>query len=84
MRLKAALEGDLKKHMKEEYRTAERAVTLGIREATNGLKMSMRRQVHSSGLGQRMANTWRGDIYPRGQKMAGGWPFQHQMPRSAV
>ncbi len=27
----------------------------------------MRRQVHSSGLGQRMANTWRGDIYPRGQ-----------------
>ena len=25
MRLKAALEGDLKKHMKEEYRTAERA-----------------------------------------------------------
>ena len=41
MRFKAALEGDLKKHMKEEYHTAERAVTLGIREATNGLKMSM-------------------------------------------
>lgn len=40
---------------------------LGIREATTWLKMSMRRQVHSSGLGQRMANTWRGDIYPRGQ-----------------
>ena len=43
MRLKAALEGDLKKHMKGEYRMAERAVTLGIREATNGLKMPMRR-----------------------------------------
>jgi len=67
MRLKAAIEGDLKQYMKEEYQTAERAVTLGIREATNGLKMAMRRQVHSSGLGQRMANTWRGDIYPRGQ-----------------
>lgn len=67
MRLKAAIEGDLKQYMKEEYQTAERAVTLGIREATTGLKMAMRRQVHSSRLGQRMANTWRGDIYPRGQ-----------------
>tara|TARA_Y100001936_G_C15925285_1_gene586331 strand:- start:157 stop:813 length:657 start_codon:yes stop_codon:yes gene_type:complete len=67
MRLKAAIEGDLKQYMKEEYQTAERAVTMGIREATTGLKMAMRRQVHSSGLGQRMANTWRGDIYPRGQ-----------------
>lgn len=67
MKLKMAFEGNLKKYMKEEYQTAERAVTIGIREATNGLKHSMRRQVHSSGLGQRMANTWRGDIYPKGQ-----------------
>ena len=67
MRLKAAIDGDLKQYMKEEYQTAEHAVTLGIREATTGLKMAMRRQVHSSGLGGRMANTWRGDIYPRGK-----------------
>ena len=67
MRLKAAIEGDLKQYMKEEYHTAERAVTMGVREATNGLKLAMRRQGHSSGLGQRMANTWRGDIYPRGK-----------------
>ncbi len=31
----------------------------------------MRRQVHSSGLGQRMANTWRGDVYPRSQNSIG-------------
>lgn len=67
MRLKAAFEGNLKEYMKAEFATAERAVTLGVRETTDGLKMSMRRQVTSAGLGQRMANTWRGDNYPKGE-----------------
>ena len=67
MRLKAAFEGNLKEYMRAEYATAERAVTLGVRETTDGLKLSMRRQVTSAGLGQRMANTWRGDVYPKGQ-----------------
>ncbi len=67
MRLEAAFKGNLKEYMKAEYATAERAVTLGVRETTDGLKMAMRRQVMSAGLGQRMANTWRGDVYPRGQ-----------------
>ena len=63
MRLKAALEGDLKKHMKREYRRAELAVTLAVGQATDGLKMTMRRQVLSAGLGQRLANTWRDAVY---------------------
>ena len=67
MRLKAAFEGNLKKYMESEFRAAEKAVTLGIRDATQGLKMSMRRQVLSAGLGPRMANTWRGNVYPKGQ-----------------
>ena len=67
MRLKAAFEGNLKEYMKAEFATSERAVTLGVRETTDGLKMSMRRQVTSAGLGQRMANTWRGDNYPKGE-----------------
>ncbi len=67
MRLSAALQGNLKKVMQEEFQTAERAVTQGVREATDGLKIAMRRQVTASGLGARMANTWRGDIYPKGQ-----------------
>ena len=67
MRLKAAIEGKLSDYLKSEFATAERSVTLGVREATNGLKMAMRGQVTSAGLGQRMANTWRGDIYPKGQ-----------------
>ena len=53
--------------MAAEFKTAKKAITLGIREATQGLKMTMRRQVTSRGLGPRMANTWRGEVYPKGQ-----------------
>ena len=67
MRLKMALQGNLKEYMTTEFKIAEKAVTLGIREATQGLKMSMRRQVTSKGMGPRMANTWRGENYPKGQ-----------------
>ena len=67
MRLKAAFEGNLKEYMAAEFKAAEKAVTLGVREATQGLKMSMRRQTTSRGLGPRMANTWRGEVYPKGQ-----------------
>jgi hypothetical protein len=67
MRLKAAIEGKLSEYLKAEYANAERSVTLGVRAATEGLKMAMRRQASSAGLGQRMANAWRGDNYPKGQ-----------------
>jgi hypothetical protein len=65
MRLKAALEGNLKDYMKREYRNAEYAVTRAVSEASDGLKMDMRRQVLSAGLGQRLANTWRDAVYPQ-------------------
>ena len=67
MRLKASFQGNLKQYMESEFHAAEKAVTLSIREATQGLKVSMRRQVISKGLGPRMANTWRGEAYPKGQ-----------------
>ena len=38
MRLQAALSGDLDQMLADEVRIAEQAVTLSIREATNGLK----------------------------------------------
>ena len=67
MRLKASFQGNLKQYMESELYAAKKAVTLGIREATQGLKMSMRRQVTLKGIGPRMANTWRGENYPKGQ-----------------
>jgi len=68
MRLEAALEGDLKRYLADELKAGEAAVTAGIREATEGLKLELRQQILGAGLGQRLANTWRGEVYPKGQK----------------
>ncbi|MBF0354964.1 MAG: hypothetical protein HQL43_07000 [Alphaproteobacteria bacterium] len=67
MRLEAALQGDLRKFLAEELKAGEAAVTAGIREATEGLKLDLRQQIIGAGLGQRLANTWRGEVYPKGQ-----------------
>lgn len=68
MRLKAALEGNLTEFMEKEYQNAASAVTFGIKQATDGLKTSMRSQVKNSGLSSRLANTWRGDVFPKAKK----------------
>jgi hypothetical protein len=71
VRLQAAIQGDLNSLLTAELRNAERAVTAGIREATNGLKTELRRQISGAGLGNRLANTWRGEVYPKtGQSIA--------------
>lgn len=71
MRLEAALRGDLNKLLKAEIGDAERAVTAGIREATAGLKTDLRGQITGAGLGTRLANTWRGEFYPRSGQSIG-------------
>lgn len=67
MKFTAAIQGSLTDYMAAEVRAAENAVTAGVKQATDGLKLAMRRQVTSAGLGQRLANTWRGKVYPQGQ-----------------
>ena len=64
MRIEAAIRGDLKKIMKEETRAAEKAVTLGVVAAASGLKNDLRSQVTRSGLGEKMARTWKQKRYP--------------------
>ncbi len=68
MRLKAALHGNLQVYMENEYQSAAKAVTSGIRKATDGLKLSMRKQVKNAGLSSRIANTWRGETYPKSKE----------------
>ena len=68
MRLIAALQGDLSDIMRREVLAAETAVTAGVREETTKLKLTLRRQVTSAGLGSRLGNTWRDAVYPRVQK----------------
>jgi len=68
MRISAALEGDLKRFLSDELKAGAEAVTAGVREATEGLKQDLRRQIVGAGLGRRLANTWRSEMYPRGRK----------------
>ena len=68
MQLKLALQGKLSDVMEQHYKDGARAVTLGISAATNGLKSSLREQVRSAGMSSRMANTWRGVVYPKGKQ----------------
>lgn len=65
MRLKAALEGDLKAYMAAEVKAATQAVGGGIKFATDGLKEDLRGAVTRAGLGEKLAKSWRGDLYPR-------------------
>ena len=57
--------------MAAELKAAETAVTTGIRVATEGLKTELRGQITGAGLGTRLANTWRGELYPKGQPSIG-------------
>ncbi|CAA7614840.1 DUF6441 family protein [Magnetospirillum sp. SS-4] len=77
MKLAAAITGDLRKIMAEEVKEAEDAVTAAMRQATDGLKADLRRQVTEAGMGQRLANTWRAELYPKGRKSikAAGFVF---------
>jgi hypothetical protein len=71
MSLEAAIQGDLNALLQAELGAAERAVTAGIRAATDGLKTELRGQITGAGLGNRLANTWRGEVYPKGQASLG-------------
>ncbi len=66
MLLKAAILGDLKAVMAKEVKDAETAVSRGVKQATDGLKEDLRQQVTGAGLGNRLAKSWRGEIYPKG------------------
>lgn len=57
---------DLAKNLSEAEGDAARSVTSAMREVTDGLKGELRADVIDAGLGQRLANTWRGRTYPEG------------------
>ena len=64
MKLAATVAGSIKADMQAEMRRIERAVTAGVRQAGDGLKGSLRKQVVSAGLGLRLARAWRSRAYP--------------------
>jgi len=60
-----ALRGDLQKFMDAEVKAGKRAVTTTIRRRVNRLKNDLRRQVRRAGLKDRLANSVRGDTFPK-------------------
>ena len=64
MKFVTTIARSLQADMQAELRDLERAVTTGTKVAGQGLKIELRRQVTSAGLGQRLANSWRDKHYP--------------------
>ncbi|MBS7554578.1 hypothetical protein KHC23_13035 [Ancylobacter dichloromethanicus] len=50
--------------MAEEVSDMEKAATRGVGKGAEGLKTDLRQQVTGAGMGQRLANTWRAEVYP--------------------
>jgi Family of unknown function (DUF6441) len=64
VKLAASITRSLQANMRAELGDIERAVATGTREAGRGLRIELRRQVTSAGLGQRLANSWQDKLYP--------------------
>ena len=64
MKLAATIVGSIKADMQAEIRGIEKAVAAGVKEAGDGLKGSLRKQVVTAGLGSRLARAWRSRAYP--------------------
>ena len=64
MKLAATIVGSVKADLQAEMRGIEKAVAAGVKEAGDGLKGSLRKQVVSAGLGTRLARAWRSRAYP--------------------
>ena len=65
MRLTIDFRPDLAAMMAAEIAAGERAVTAAVREAGAGLKLGWRGQITGAGLGARLANSIRSEVFPK-------------------
>jgi hypothetical protein len=65
MRLTIDIQPDLGKLMAAEIAAGERAATAAMREASIGLKLGWRGQITGAGLGARLANSIRSEVFPK-------------------
>lgn len=68
MDLKVEIVGDIDALLRVEYLAGERAVTQTMRTASVALKENWRSQIRGAGLGSRLANVIRSDVYPKGRQ----------------
>ena len=86
MKLDLQIEGDLNKILVGEARVAEAAVSAAVRKAGESLKNELRAQVAGAGLGRRLANAVRCNVYPeRGESLStAAWVFARPGKGGAV
>ena len=60
-----ATAGDPRAALRGTDEQIARSVTAGMRAVMDGLKQDLRDDVREAGLGQRLANTWRGQTFPK-------------------
>jgi hypothetical protein len=65
MKLTLDVRPDLAALMSAEIAASERAVTAAVREAGAGMKLGWRGQIIGAGLGARLANTIRSEVFPK-------------------
>lgn len=77
MKLSVQIDGNLSKIIEQEIKDTQNAVTTGVRKTGEGLKNELRAQVASAGLGRRLANAVRLNVYPdRGSSLsAAAWVY---------
>ena len=66
--LQLAIEGKLADVLNAEEKAVKRAARAAIERTSQDLKQRARDQVTGAGLGRRLANTWRGVVYPKSKK----------------
>lgn len=70
MRLRVKSIFRIKKEFDRFNLRLKRATTAAMKEAGEGLKLELRGQVTGAGMGQRLANTWRHEVYPKGGRVS--------------
>ena len=65
MKLSIDVRPDLEAMMAAEIAAGERAVSAAVREAGTGLKLAWRGQIIGAGLGTRLANSIRSEVFPK-------------------
>lgn len=63
--------------IRRNAQVAAGAVTAGVAAGTEGLKTDLRRRIIEAGLGEKLPNAVRGEVYPRGRDslQAAGWVY---------
>ena len=72
MRITLSLGGNAATSLRQEAESLIAAAAEGVADATTALEQTLRRQVVGAGLGQRLAGTWRSQVFPPTATKAAG------------